>query len=86
MRKAEQKYRGIFENAILGIFQSTPDGEFLSVNPALARIAGYDSPEDFYKSVHSSAEIYVDLRRRDELRELIRTEKVVRDFEVEFKT
>jgi diguanylate cyclase (GGDEF)-like protein/PAS domain S-box-containing protein len=86
LRNAEQKYRGIFENAVLGIFQATPEGEFLSVNPALARLAGYDSPEDFQNSVHSASEIYVDLKRRDELRELIAAQKVVRDFEVEFKT
>ena len=36
LQNAEQKYRGIFENAVLGIFQSTLEGEFLSVNPALA--------------------------------------------------
>jgi diguanylate cyclase (GGDEF)-like protein/PAS domain S-box-containing protein len=86
LRNAEQKYRGIFQNAVLGIFQATPEGEFLSVNPALARLAGYDSPEDFQNSVHSASEIYVDLKRRDELRELIAAQKVVRDFEVEFKT
>ncbi len=86
LQKAEHKYRGIFENAVLGIFQANLEGEFLSVNPALARLAGYDSPEDFLASVHSAGEIYVDLKRRDELRELIRTQKVVHDFEVEFKT
>lgn len=86
LRNAEQKYRSIFDNAILGIFQTTPDGEFLAVNPALARMAGYDSPEDFLSSIHCTAELYVDLERRDDLRELIATEKVVRDFEVEFKT
>ncbi|MGA9646467.1 MAG: EAL domain-containing protein [Candidatus Korobacteraceae bacterium] len=86
LRNAEQKYRGIFQNAVLGIFQATPEGEFLSVNPALARLAGYDSPEDFQNSVHSASAIYVDLKRRDELRELIAAQKVVRDFEVEFKT
>ncbi len=86
LQNAEQKYRGIFENAVLGIFQTTAEGEFLNVNPALARMAGYDSPKDFLSNVHSSGEIYLDLKRRDELRELIRAHKVVRDFEVEFKT
>ncbi len=86
LQSAEQKYRRIFENAILGIFQTTPEGEFLSVNPALARMAGYDSPEDFLNNVHSTAEAYVDLRRREELRQLIREQKVVHDFEVKLKT
>ena len=39
---AEAKYRSIFENAVEGIFQTTPDGHYLSANPALARIYGYD--------------------------------------------
>ena len=86
LQKAEQKYRSIFENAVLGIFQTNLEGDFLSVNPALARLAGYDSPEDFLNRVRGAAEIYVDLKRRDELRELLLAQKVVRDFEVEFKT
>src|SRR5207247_529922 len=45
-RLAETKYRGIFENAIEGIFQTTPDGHYLSANPALARIYGYRTPEE----------------------------------------
>src|SRR5262245_45721195 len=45
LRDAELRYRSIFENAIEGIFQTTPDGRYLSANPALARIYGYDSPE-----------------------------------------
>jgi len=43
---AERKYHSIFENAIEGIFQTTEDGRCLSANPSLARILGYDSPED----------------------------------------
>jgi PAS domain-containing protein len=78
LQDAEQKYRSIFENAVLGIFQTNLEGEFLSVNPALARLAGYDSPEDFLSGVHSASEIYADLERRDELRGLIAAHKVVR--------
>ncbi len=77
LHKAEQKYRSIFENAILGIFQATPEGKFLNVNPALARMAGYDSPQDFLNHVHSTAELYVDLKRRGQLRELIMEQKEV---------
>ena len=46
LRQAEEKYRNIYENAIEGIFQTSPEGRFISANPALARILGYDSPED----------------------------------------
>ena len=44
--KAEAQYRSIFENALEGIFQTAPDGVFLSVNPAMARVLGFDSPEE----------------------------------------
>ena len=44
VQQAEEKYRSIFENAIEGIFQATPEGRFITVNPSLARILGYDSP------------------------------------------
>jgi len=44
---SEEKYRSLFENAIEGIFQTTPDGELLTANPALARMHRYDSPEEF---------------------------------------
>ena len=46
VREAEEKCRGIFENAVEGIFQSTPGGRFLSVNPALARMCGYETPQE----------------------------------------
>jgi len=44
LRESEAQYRGIFENAQEEIFQTTPDGGQLRVNPALARICGYPSP------------------------------------------
>ena len=46
LRKSEAKYRSIFENSIEGIFLTTPNGCFISANPALARIYGYDSPDE----------------------------------------
>ena len=51
LQEAEAKYRAIFENAVIGIFQSTPAGRLLSVNPALARLHGYDSPEEMITGV-----------------------------------
>ncbi len=61
MRRAEENYRNIFENSLNGIFQSTPDGRFILVNPALARMWGYDSPEDLLASVTDTArQVYVD--------------------------
>ena len=48
---AEEKFRSIFENAIEGIFQTTPEGRFKSANPALARIYGYDSSEELIRQL-----------------------------------
>ncbi|MEP6664322.1 MAG: response regulator, partial [Verrucomicrobiota bacterium] len=49
--RAEEKYRSIFENAVEGIFQTTPEGRYLSANPALTRIYGYDSPDELISSL-----------------------------------
>jgi len=50
--ESERKYRSLYENAVEGIFQSTPEGRFISVNPAFAGIMGYDSPEDLLSSIN----------------------------------
>ena len=51
LRASEEKYRSLFENAAEGIYQSTPDGRFITVNPAMARMYGYESPEEMVDSV-----------------------------------
>jgi PAS domain S-box-containing protein len=56
-----ERYQSIVQNAVEGIFQSSPDGRFLLVNPALARMYGYDSPEQLINSVQDiSLSVYVD--------------------------
>jgi PAS domain S-box-containing protein len=84
LREAEQKYRGIFDNAIIGIFQCAPDGRFLSVNSALASTFGYDSPEEM---IAGAADIYhqyyVNPKRREEFEFLMRTVGGVRNFDGE---
>ncbi len=82
--EAERKYREIFENATEGIFQSVPDGRYVAANPALARMYGYESPEDLIRSCGDiSTQIYVDAARREEFMRLIERDGVVRDFEFE---
>ena len=84
LEAAEEKYRGIFENAIEGIFQTAPDGSFLSANPAMAEILGYESAEELLQSVTDvGAQVYVDPDRRDELLERLSDEGEVRGFEIE---
>lgn len=68
LRKTEAKYRRIFENATEGIFQSSQEGKFISVNPALAQIYGYNSPKDLIQSVDNiGTQLYTQPKRRDEL-------------------
>lgn len=65
LQKAETKYRQIFENAVAGIFQTTPDGRYLSANQALARIYGYASPEELINTLTNiEQQLYVDRKRR----------------------
>ncbi|WP_081972520.1 PAS domain-containing protein [Leptolyngbya sp. KIOST-1] len=82
LRIAEDNYRSIFENAVEGIFQSSPAGHFIKVNPALARIYGYDSPGEMIKSITNiSDQLYVDAERRAEFIAAIEQHGVVKDFE-----
>jgi PAS domain S-box-containing protein len=83
LSRAEEKYRSIFENAIEGIFQTTPDGRIISANPAFARILGYDSPEELLNTVADlSQQVYVNLEDRVELMRLVEERGVLREFEV----
>jgi Amt family ammonium transporter len=82
LRRAEEKYRGIFENAVEGIFQTTPDGRYIAANPSLARIYGYDSPEQLQASVHDvTRQLYVDPERREEFVRLMRLTGAITGFE-----
>lgn len=79
---AEEKYRSIFENAVEGIFQTTPNGHYISVNPALARIYGYVSVEELMKSVTDiGRHLYVEAGRRDEFIRVMQEHGTVSDFE-----
>ena len=60
VQQAEEKYRSIFENAIEGVFQSTPEGGFITVNPSMARILGYESPAEVIATITDIAhQLYV---------------------------
>ena len=82
LRNAEKKYRGIFENAVEGMFQITADGIYLSANPALAKIYRYKSPSQMISDLnHRKKSLYIDAGRRDELLQLIVKCTEVRNFE-----
>ncbi|HXD30895.1 MAG TPA: PAS domain S-box protein [Pyrinomonadaceae bacterium] len=81
-RKAELKYRNIFENSGEGIFQTTPDGRFLTANPALARMFGFDSPQELVEGrTDIENQHYVDPARRQELKQLLEENESMQGFE-----
>ena len=57
--EAEARYRGIFEQAVEGIYQARPEGGFLSVNPAFAHLLGYPSPEALLEALPDPTQAYV---------------------------
>jgi two-component system, NarL family, sensor histidine kinase UhpB len=82
--RAEEKYRSIFENAIEGIFQSTVDGRFLTANPAMARMLGYESPEGLLGAISNIGDqLYVEPGRREEFYRLALRDGFVSGFEVQ---
>ena len=79
---AEEKYRSIFENVQEGIFQSTGEGKFISANPKLAEIYGFDSPDELVVEFSDIAhDVYADSFRREEFVELMRQNDVIHNFE-----
>jgi PAS domain S-box-containing protein len=82
LRKSEERYRSIFDNAVEGIFQTTLGGKYITVNPALARMYGYSSPGELIGTITNIAgQLYVDPGRRDEFLRLIQVQEEVSGFE-----
>jgi len=83
-RLAEEKYRAIFDNAVVGIFQHMPDGRPLHINPAFARMHGYDSPEQLLAEVsNAAAQLFVEPLRMAEIAQQAMEHGVVRSAELE---
>jgi PAS domain S-box-containing protein len=84
VRRAEEGYRSIFEHAVEGIFQSTPEGLFLTANPALARMLGFASPEELIASVTDiGRQLHVSPERRAEFGRLLAEHGSVQGFEAQ---
>lgn len=81
LKQAEEKYRSIFENADEGLFQTTPDGRYLSANPALARIYGYSDVEELIACLKNiNQQLYVDKARRAKFLALLQAQERVSNF------
>jgi diguanylate cyclase (GGDEF)-like protein/PAS domain S-box-containing protein len=82
LREAERRYHSLFENALEGIFRTTPDGHYLDANPALARIYGFESPQVLMDGLRDiGAQLYVDPGRREEFMNVIRVRGSIAGFE-----
>jgi diguanylate cyclase (GGDEF)-like protein/PAS domain S-box-containing protein len=86
LQEAEKKYRDIFEGALEGMCQATPEGRFLAANPAVARILGYDSPEELISMVRDIAEdAWVNPSERAQYLRLLEEHGFAQGFECQFK-
>jgi len=80
--QAEARYRGLFENAIEGIFQATPEGRLITANPALARVLGYTSTKETIGMVDDIlVQLCPEPARLQELRSGLETKGLVTGFE-----
>ncbi len=84
--KAENKYRELFENAPVGIFQATPRGRFQQVNPMYAELVGYGSPEEMVEDVSDIAtQLYLNPEDRKTYQNQLAKHGAVKNFEVQLK-
>ncbi len=85
-RLAEESYRKLFEGSVDGIYVTTPAGALLNANPALARMMGYETPQELIRGISDIAHtIYVDPAARAEYRSLMRRDGMVREFEYQVR-
>jgi len=85
-RLAEESYRKLFETSVDGIYVTTPAGALLNANPALARIMGYDTPQELIDSVSDFAStVYIHPAARQQYQFLMRRDGMVREFEYQVR-
>ena len=83
---AEKKYRSIFDNAVEGIYQCSFDGRFLTVNPALATILGYENPEQLIEEISNvEQQVYADYERRAEILGQLLRDGFIVNTEIQFR-
>jgi len=81
---AEERYRSIFENAQEGIFRSTPEGKIFMANAAMARIFGYESPDELTAAVTDAArQIYVNSEERTKIIQIIEENGFIKNHETQ---
>ncbi len=83
-KAADEKFRSIFENAVEGIFQISPEGRLLTVNPAFARIIGFGSAQELMNHIPTlQSRLFVNDATLDTLLTHLRTNGSVKNFETD---
>jgi PAS domain S-box-containing protein len=85
IRVSEEKYRSLFEDSKDGVFESTPEGKFVSVNKAGIEILGYASKEEA-NAINIDRDLYVDQADRETMRNILSKEGFLKDYELLLKT
>jgi PAS domain S-box-containing protein len=85
LKQTEEQYKNIYENATEGIFQIGPDGRFISANPSLSHIHGYDSPEALMKDGDNIASMYVNPEDHQRLINLLFEKGAVQNYEAQMR-
>ncbi|MFW5778209.1 MAG: PAS domain S-box protein, partial [Bacteroidota bacterium] len=86
LRESESRYRNIFENAQIGIYQTTIGGKILKANDMQAQMLGFKNAHEYIHSVHNVRNLHVNPADRDKIIEMIKEKKVVNNFEYQSKT
>lgn len=81
LRESERQYRNIFENAVEGVFQAGPDGRFLNINPALARMHGFGSPGKMMATRSLASDLFADPKEGRLFSQLLAEHGLVKGFE-----
>ena len=85
LRRSEEKYRSLVENAQEGIFQSTAEGHHITINQAFANMLGYESPEEVMATIADIPhQVYVHPDDRTKILQIIEKEGSVKGYEAEF--
>jgi len=86
LRESEARYRSIFENATIGIFQSTVEGQLIAINPAYARMLGYETVAEAMAMIRDVAEhLYVEPSRRAEIVQMVLQQQETTRFENRYR-
>jgi len=86
LRASEENYRSLFEQAVEGVFQSTPEGHYLSVNPAMARMLGYATPQEMIQGVKDiGLQIWTHPEKREEMKRLLSENGTLSNYEIEYR-